>query len=113
MDNNANSNINNVDTSNSYRRPTISIKPIIKNESKTYTDREDIIQLLNDIAEFTNRSFNDVLKEIVHDFLNNGTIYDPENDAYYPIRDISKLLAKKRAEQSEDKNNQNDIISNE
>lgn len=68
--------------------PTISIKKIEKNVSKTYTDTESNIKAIEKIAEITYRSFNDVLKEIVNNFIQNGRIYNPDEDKYYDVKEI-------------------------
>lgn len=68
--------------------PTISIKKIEKNASKTYTDTESNIKILEKISTITYRSFNDVLKEIVNNFIENGQIYDPEENKYYEVKEI-------------------------
>lgn len=68
--------------------PTISIKKIEKNASKTYTDTESNIKILEKISTITYRSFNDVLKEIVNNFIENGQIYDPEENNYYEVKEI-------------------------
>lgn len=70
--------------------PTISIKKIEKNVSKTYTDTESNIKVLEKISKITYRSFNDVLKEIVNNFIENGQIYNPEENKYYGVKDIVK-----------------------
>lgn len=68
--------------------PTISIKKIEKNASKTYTDTESNIKILEKISTITYRSFNDVLKEIINNFIENGQIYDPEENKYYEVKEI-------------------------
>lgn len=68
--------------------PTISIKKVEKNISKTYTDSESNIKAIEKIAEFTYRSFNDVLKEIVNNFIQNGKIHDLDNNKYYSVKEI-------------------------
>lgn len=70
--------------------PTISIKKIEKNISKTYTDTESNIKAIEKIAEITYRSFNDVLKEVLNNFIQNGRIYNPDEDKYYNVKEIIK-----------------------
>lgn len=71
--------------------PIISIKTIEKNLAKTYTDKENNIKTLEKIAKLTHRSFNDVLKEIVNNFIQNGKIYDPEKDKFYTVREFVNM----------------------
>jgi ferritin-like metal-binding protein YciE len=68
--------------------PIISVKKIEKNVSKTYTDTESNIKALEKISEVTHRSFNDVLKEIVNNFIQNGQIYEPDKNEYYNVKEI-------------------------
>lgn len=68
--------------------PIISVKKIEKNVSKTYTDTESNIKALEKISEVTYRSFNDVLKEIVNNFIQNGQIYEPDKNEYYNVKEI-------------------------
>ncbi len=70
--------------------PIISIKTIEKNTSKSYTDTQSNIDTLTKVAEITGRSFNDVLKQIVSNFIINGKIYNPEEDKYYGIEEMLK-----------------------
>lgn len=73
---------------NENYKPVISIKTIEKKLGRTYTDTESTILLLEDIAYLTHRSLNDVLKEIVNNFIENGQIYDPEEEEYYGVMEI-------------------------
>jgi len=91
---------NNYENKSSYT-PTISIKKIEGTQSKTYTDYNSNIDTLDKLAIVTNRSFNDVLKEIVKDFLDNGRIYDEDNDKYIPIREIEKVFGEKISNEME------------
>lgn len=75
---------------NNYNIPTISIKTAEKKLSKTYTDSKNTIDTLNKIAKITHRSFNDVLKEIINNFIENGKIYDPNEEKYYTVNEIIK-----------------------
>lgn len=68
--------------------PTISIKKIEKNVSKTYTDTESNMKAIDIIAEVTRRSSNDVLKEIVKNFIQSGKIYDSEENEYYDVKEV-------------------------
>lgn len=68
--------------------PTISIKKTEKNISKTYTDTESNISTIEAIAKLTNRSINDVLKELVNNFIQNGKIYDPTSEAHYSVKEF-------------------------
>lgn len=70
--------------------PTISIKKVEKNVSKTYTDKESNIKAIEKIAEITYRTFNDVLKEIVNNFIENGQIYDPDKNQYFSVKEMIK-----------------------
>lgn len=67
---------------------SLSIKVVEKNASKTYTDSASTLKKIEDLSLITNRSFNEILKEIVNDFLTNGSIYDSENDKSYSIDEI-------------------------
>ena len=73
---------------NDNNKPVISIKTIEKRLGRTYTDTESTINLLEDIAKLTHRSLNDVLKEIVNNFIENGQIYNPEENKYYGVKEI-------------------------
>lgn len=75
--------------------PIISIKKIERNISKTYTDTETNIKAIEKIAKQTYRSFNDVLREIVNNFIENGQIYDPENKEYYSVKEIIEIETEK------------------
>ena len=87
-----------MDNNNKFM-PIISVKRIEKNISKTYTDTESNIKFIEKIADITYRSFNDVLKEIVNNFIQNGKIYDPDKDKYYDVKEIIE----KRMESGNDK----------
>lgn len=77
-----------MDYKNGSNKFSISIKTTEKNISKTYTDSENNIKTLEKIAQITNRSFNDTLKEIVGNFIENGEIYDPCEKKYYSVEEV-------------------------
>ncbi|MCQ4924965.1 hypothetical protein NE686_17830 [Tissierella carlieri] len=73
---------------NNANVPVISIKTIERNLSKTYTDTESNINTLQIVADTTKRSFNDVIKELVNNFIENGQIFNPEENKYYTVKEI-------------------------
>ena len=75
-------------------KPILSVKKIQKTISKTYTDTEVNIATLDSIAKFTGRSFSDVLRNIVDNFIQNGRIYEPEENKYYTVKEILEILEK-------------------
>ena len=81
-----------MENNNNANVPTISIKTIEKNVSRTFTDKQSNMDILNQIATITHRSFNDVLKEIVNNFIQNGKIYGPDKNKYYTVDEIIKEI---------------------
>ncbi|WP_459195797.1 hypothetical protein [Wukongibacter baidiensis] len=72
--------------------PTICIKKIEGSISRTYTDVESKINLLQKLSSVTNRSFNDVLKAIVDEYIKHGRVYDSDNDQYIFVKDLNKMF---------------------
>ena len=77
-----------MNNNNENNYPIVSIKQIEKKVGRTYTDSESTILILEKIAELTHRSLNDVFKEIVSNFIENGKIFDPDNNKYYEVKGI-------------------------
>ncbi|MCK9470721.1 MAG: hypothetical protein M0Q88_03080 [Bacilli bacterium] len=70
--------------------PIISIKKIEKNLSKTYTDTQSNILTIEKLSNITGRSFNEIIKELVNNFIQNGKIFEPDEEKYYSVEEIIK-----------------------